>query len=263
MRRFEVDPLVPWPLRVIYGLLASGLLAAIVLWSLNDAGVISSHWIDVWAPHLAASTLELLVAAAVVDRLLRRHQADQLLPLKEAGMTRLARVLAQFSSALITQYAYMSDAAPPDPLTRATVIDGWLGNLRATRESWLPGWLRELDRVATGFDAISQRYGHVLDTRALTAIDRFLDEWSEGAGLRLRASYELAKGAPPAFAVAEREEAVLSAAQVDLVAQLLSDMNAIIGRYEEVTGEPVSPEADTVERFRLARIARGAEATAK
>jgi hypothetical protein len=249
---------LPWSIKLTFTLLATACAVSLVLWGFQDAGLLTSKLVDVWAPHVAASTFELLIAAAVLDRLFRRQDAERLYPLQKAALERLRRVLSRLLSAVVTQYAYIGPERCDAPTDRSTMVEKWMIALGDAKQAWLPQLFAELDRCGVALDTISQRYGHLLESATLTLIEQFIDTWNDEEGMRLRASYELARAASPRFGASNPAERQITASQLILIRHIVGVAMALVDHYEDLAKIQIELGADIGERFERARLGREA-----
>lgn len=246
-------------LAVVYFVLPIAGAACVGVWVLHHVGRLEGEWIEVWAPHAAAIAVELFIASVVVAGLLRRHETKELRPLRMTAVSRLQLILASFLRNIAVQYAFIGPDGSQLPDSRAELLAKWLDLLRGTRQAWLRQWLRELDRFGIALETFRDRYSHVLDPMTVSLVDAYLHQWREDAGLRLRASYELAKTLPQVFAVSEPDTKAMTPQQIAHLETIVVHAVALCDRYEEIAGaQLVVSDERTREQFRLTQAARRA-----
>jgi hypothetical protein len=245
---------MPRSLNIIFGLLFLTFGISLAGWAFVYAEGLHLVWVEEWAPHVAAVSIELFVGAAVVDRLLRRQETRLLEPRREIAFSRLGRAFSRLVTGLNIQYAYLSSTESPP--ARDRLITAWTEALKGAMQGWLPQWLSEVDAFVRVLDDVVDRYGLILDSETVARIEGLVQSWNQEVGLRLRLSYELASAAAVSLGSPSPDQKPLTEDQILLMHQGASEAFLLLQRLEQSPYGLEVDISDLDEQFRLAQMAR-------
>jgi hypothetical protein len=248
-------------LHIVYLCLLVVALVAAIGWSFADSGSGNPGWVEVWAPHICMTAVELLVAAAVLDRWTRLQERIRRAPLQKAAREGIGTLLTALGTKLAIQRAYLG--APPQATASADdAFDAtqWGVALPAATSGWLDGWQRDVDRGIGTLESSLGRFEEVLSPLCAAAAWRLISEWEMGAGARLRAR------ATHARALATRLGRDAGATRLDQATQ--DDVIVIVAKcrdlwhaFQEAEQETVALDAGIEATLRLINVARMSEAS--
>jgi hypothetical protein len=208
-------------LHFLYALLLFVALLALFGWIAVTKTVHPDPWISVWAPHICTAAVELLLAAAVLDRWTRGQEAAVRRPLLVAAEIGLRAALCNLGTMLLIQRTYLA-ALPREHVEIEDAFDTgqWRVAVRYATYTWLEGWEREMDRSCSSLTLSVGRYEDVLPPECAAAAWRMLSEWEAGAGARVRAHTAHVRLLAGRVAVDAAETRIDSDTQADVVSTI-------------------------------------------
>jgi hypothetical protein len=250
-------------LHVLYTLLLAVALLALFGWiAANETGH-HAGWISVWAPHVCMAALELLLAAAVLDRWTHRQEAVMRRPLGVAAENGMRATLCDLGTMLLIQRAYLAALPHENTMIEDAFDTGqWQVAVREATYMWLDGWEHEMSRACSSLALSVGRYEEALAPQCAAAAWRLLSEWEACAGARLRARIAHVRLLAQRIAVDVAETRLDSDAQADVVSTIATCRD-LCHAFEETGDETVELRPGLDATLRLVDVIRRSAAYAE